>query len=281
MIAAAGAAASSLFVSRVAIASSAAALLSEEVTLKSGSIALAGTLVRHPQPAASLVLMQGAFPGERALGLARLIASRGFTVLTYDKRGFGKSGGTAPADNVSVRNLNFLADDAAAAVQWFGRQDRLGRGPLGIYGLSQAGWIAPIAAAKTPGISFIVLWSGPVCTVSEELHFSAFAEGDPDFWAKHSRADVVEHMKRVRYRADDTDPRTSLRRVSIPVLWILGGKDNSVPVYLSIERLTALQREGHSNFEYKLYPDNGHSLDDHHDKDAFDFSIGWIKQHAT
>ena len=44
--------------------------------------------------------------------------------------------------------------------------------PVGFAGISQAGWIAPLAAERSGLARFLVLWSGPVCRVSEEDIYS-------------------------------------------------------------------------------------------------------------
>jgi hypothetical protein len=69
----------------------------EEVTFKNGDVTLAGTLLipaskgKHP----ALVFTHGGGPQLRELywGLGYLYAARGFAVLSYDKRGVGKSTG--------------------------------------------------------------------------------------------------------------------------------------------------------------------------------------------
>ena len=57
---------------------------------------------------------------------------------------------------------------------------------IGFAGISQAGWIAPLAAKRSNLSKFLVLWSGPVCKVSEEDIFSKYTS-DAD---GHDRATV-------------------------------------------------------------------------------------------
>jgi pimeloyl-ACP methyl ester carboxylesterase len=128
----------------------------------------------------------------------------------------------------------------------------------------------------------MVLWSGPVCTLSEELHFSIFAKKIPNFPMYTSATEVEEHMKSVPHRADDFDPRTVLSNLSLPSLWIFGGRDNSIPVELSVSRLKALIRNGHSEFEYRVFPEGGHSLDyPGPAPEAYRFMIAWIRSAAA
>lgn len=234
----------------------------EEVRFKSRDATLAGTLVlpRDTDPAAALILIHGSGKQKRLLPLAAVLADRGFAVFTYDKRGCGRSGGVFDTEKeLSAENLNLLADDAAAAAGLVARHARTADLPLGFFGLSQGGWIGPLAAARTPETAFMAYWSGPVCTVSEELHFSDFAEEETDFWANHTQAEVDAHMRSVRYRSDDVDPCDSLAKLSIPGLWLLGGRDQSIPVALTAVRLDELISAGQQQFEYKIYPSLGHA----------------------
>ena len=232
----------------------------EDVTFESAGAVLAGTLFipRADPPLAAVVLIHGSGPEERMRWFARLLASDGFAVLTYDKRGVGMSGGVYEGDNnVSTENLSLLASDAAAAFASIREHPLLLDIPGGFAGFSQAGWIAPLAALQSPSADFIALWSGVVSTVDEELHFSALAQSSPSSLEGYSNRGFREFLGSVKYRPDDFDPRQSLSQLSIDGLWIFGGEDTSIPVDLSIARLEELIGQGH-RFDYELFPDHGH-----------------------
>ena len=55
------------------------------------------------------------------------------------------------------------------------------------------------------------------------------------------------------------DPVPYLQQQRVPGLWLYGGKDESVPVDLSIERLTILRGEG-KPFEIELFPKGQHVM---------------------
>jgi alpha-beta hydrolase superfamily lysophospholipase len=249
---------------------------SEDVTFRSTDVSLSGTVVfpDQSQPTASVVLVHGSGRTLRMLWLARLFASEGLAVLTYDKRGVGKSGGQFQGgpSAASASNLDLLAQDAAAAAGVLVQHPRTRGTPVGYIGLSQGRWIIPIAASKPPAVSFMLFFSGPVATVSEERHFSNLAENDPTFWQTHSRADVAEYMKSVRYSDGDVDPRTNLATLQVLGFWAFGGQDNIMPVDLSVRRLRELIARGQSQFRYREYPDYGHELV------VFDFSTIALSQ---
>lgn len=78
---------------------------------------------------------------------AERFARDGIVALVYDKRGVGKSGGEYEGNqSVSEKNISLLADDAVSALKRLSTHRSLDGVPVGFAGISQAGWIAPIAA---------------------------------------------------------------------------------------------------------------------------------------
>jgi uncharacterized protein len=259
--------------------SAVAAPLERELDIRSEGIRIAGTLVMpEGRPRAAIVLVPWPGKVEPALPLARQFADRGIAVYTYDKRGVGRSEGDYGVGTLKEQ-LEALGADAAAALTTVAAEPALRGTSVGFFGISQAGWVTPYAATKSRP-AFMALWSAPVCTVREEIHFSAVAEHDPSYLATHSAADIREYMKTLTPTADDVDPRPYLRQLTVPGLWIFGGKDHSIPVELSIRRLTALIENGRSNFEYKYYAGSGHSLTDD-DREGFAHVVEWIVRQAA
>ncbi len=131
----------------------------EEVTFKNGDVTLAGTLLlpaskkKHP----ALVFTHGGGPQLREVywGLGYLYAARGFAVLSYDKRGVGKSTG-----NWRLASFEDLADDAVAAAKFLQARTDIAANQIGFLGQSQGGWIAPLAASRFPDAAFAVAMSG-------------------------------------------------------------------------------------------------------------------------
>ena len=131
----------------------------EEVTFKNGDVTLAGTLLlpaaKGKRPA--LVFTHGGGPQLRDImwGLGYLYAARGFAVLSYDKRGVGKSTG-----NWRAASFEDLADDAVAAAKFLQSRSDINPTQIGFWGLSQGGWIAPLAASRFPDAAFAIALSG-------------------------------------------------------------------------------------------------------------------------
>ncbi len=134
----------------------------EEVTFKNGDVTLAGTLLTPAsngkwgkRPA--VVFTHGGGPQLREVmwGLGYLYAARGFAVLSYDKRGVGKSTG-----NWREASFEDLADDAVAGAKFLQSRMEVNPKQIGFWGLSQGGWIAPLAASRFPDAAFSIALSG-------------------------------------------------------------------------------------------------------------------------
>ena len=265
------------------------ALDRENIQFQSAGATLSGTVVfpTAAKPVAAIVLIHGSGPATRMLWLAHLFASKGIAVMTYDKRGVGRSAGTFVGGMAAATaaNLELLARDAAAGAAAIAGHTRLRETSIGLVGFSQGGWSGPLAAAGSPDVDFMAFFSGPVATTCEEGHFSDLAEGDSAFWQTHTREQVAEHMKLAKCGPEDLDPAETLMRLRIPGFWALGAQDNLMPVDLSTARLDALIAAGQSQFSYRVYPGMGHEVI------TFDFSrlslstpfhdaVAWIEQVA-
>ncbi|HET7812260.1 MAG TPA: alpha/beta fold hydrolase [Steroidobacteraceae bacterium] len=244
---------------------SATELPTEDVTFVSHGATLSGSIVfpASGEIRAAVVFIHGSGKQARNLDLGARFAREGIAALVYDKRGVGKSGGEYEANqSVGERNLLLLADDAAAALAELARHSRLKGVPLGFAGISQAGWIAPLAARKTDLAGFLVMWSGPVCKVSEEDIFSKFTS-DAD--AEHVAPRYEEALKARTQKyiwpdflGRDTDSGEDLAKLSIPGLWLFSDNDESIPVDISVARLQALRADRH-RFDYVVFSGLGHN----------------------
>jgi dienelactone hydrolase len=268
----------SLFVCAQGIAGN---LRVEEIEFTSHGTTLSGSIVLPAdQPIqAAVVFIHGSGKQTRNLQLAERFANEGIAALVYDKRGAGKSGGEYEGEqSVSEKNIALLADDAVSALQKLASNPSLKGIPVGFAGISQAGWIAPVAAEKTHLAKFLVLWSGPVCKVSEEDIFSKYT-ADRDT-ALAPTYDAALHSRTEKYVwADflgiDTDSSENLKSPTIPGLWLFSDNDGSIPVGLSIERLQVLRQGGH-RYDYVLFSGLGHNNMD----GTFATAVDWI-QRAT
>ena len=151
----------------------------EEVTFANADapgVTLSGTLTLPPsgEPFSAVVFVSGSGPqnrNEELLGhkpflvLADYLTRRGVAVLRYDDRGVGKSTGSfATATSVD------FAGDALAGVGYLRSRREIDPGKVGVLGHSEGGLIAPMAAARSKDVAFIVMLAGPGVSGEEILY---------------------------------------------------------------------------------------------------------------
>jgi uncharacterized protein len=148
-----------------------------EVSFQSGTVELSGTLLlpnaEGPRPA--VVFLHGSGPQTR-LGFrtyAAEFARLGIASLYFDKRGSGASEGSWVSSS-----LEDLVSDALAAVEYLKSVDGIDGTRIGFWGVSQAGWVAPIAAARSADVAFLILISGGGASPRESERFSYQVEFD-------------------------------------------------------------------------------------------------------
>ena len=138
----------------------------ETVLFASGDITLAGTLVlsEGSQPYPAVVLIHGSGPQKRDLVTARWFASDGITALAYDKRGVGESGG-------DFRKVPFmeLCNDVLGAIKYLKSRKEIDAKRIGVWGLSQGGWLGPLAASRSADVAFVIAVSGPGVSPGEQM----------------------------------------------------------------------------------------------------------------
>jgi dienelactone hydrolase len=257
-------------------------VIKQDIIINSEGVNLAGTIYKPKNAYASVVVVHGSGQETRMTEFAELLANNGISVLTYDKRGVGKSGGVyagpeVGTNNVDSLNINLLAKDALAALNKI--KNYSNGTPIGLLGFSQAGWIIPIAANNNPLVNFMVLFSCPTITSLEQLRFQFYTNGNTDFWVNHTEEDTRNHIKNDsdRYQFISTDPKVALRNISAPSLWLFGEKDIQIPVKLCIEQINTLKSEG-KPFEYTLFSNLGHNTAFTDDKSPVENAINWIKE---
>jgi len=251
----------------------------EDIVFNSHNTPLAGSIV-FPKSGtihAAVVFVHGSGPQTRPMHWAKRFAAHGVAALVYDKRGVGASGGDYEKRYaVTEKNLNLLADDALAGLNALRNHPKLAGVPHGLTGISQAGWIVPIAAEKDSGADFMVLWSGPVSKVSEEDIYSKYTrDKDGERVPSYQEALDARLLPYIwpSYLGKDSNPSDNLKTLDMPGLWVFGERDGSVPVDLSIERLNVLIDAGHA-YEYALMSSLGHN----NMGETFSYVADWIKR---
>jgi uncharacterized protein len=230
-------------------------------TFPSGDIRLAYRLDVPPGPGPFPAVVMGHGSGQATrhqLGsMAQGFVAAGFAVLRYDKRGVGDSGGVYEvAGNVpnSERTFPILAGDMLAGVEFLKTRPEIDAARIGLFGVSQAGWIIPLAASRSSDVKFMVLVVGPTVSVGVENYYSSLVELSPA-----ASLDDAYARSRVYAGPHGYDPLPTLEALSTPGLWLLGGVDRSIPTPLTVEVLQSLQDSGHP-YRFIVYPSADHNL---------------------
>jgi pimeloyl-ACP methyl ester carboxylesterase len=229
---------------------------SVEVTFESHGAKLSGALkmpsAQGSHPALVWVHGSGRDARDTTSPYYTDLLDRRFAVFTFDKRGVGKSQGRCcPLD------FELLAEDVVAAVDALRSRDDIDDDRIGLLGLSQGGWIIPVAATKSDGVSFAIVLSGSAVSVGEERLYSDLT-GDVGCTPSGNPAALVSRLVR-EAKPSEFDPRPYLARLDIPVLWLYGANDMSQPVEKDLTVLRPLVQRG-KEFEIAVFPDTDHAL---------------------
>jgi pimeloyl-ACP methyl ester carboxylesterase len=170
----------------------------EAVRFTNGDITLAGTLLlpagagQHP----AVVLFHGSGAQSRDLFTARWFAAQGFAALAYDKRGVGESTG-----NFRAVPFMDICGDGLAGLAYLKSRKEIDAKHIGVWGLSQGGWLGPLAASRSADVAFVIAVSGPGVSPGEqmlvyyanELRAQGVAESDVEE-ATRLRRDVWHYL---------------------------------------------------------------------------------------
>jgi pimeloyl-ACP methyl ester carboxylesterase len=146
------------------------AFAQEEVSIQSGDNTLKGVLflpkVRGPHPAVAFVHGPGALDRNHWTSHPELrahLARQGIASVCWDKPGVGASAGDWAQQSFEDR-----AREAIDIVKFLQGRPDIDKKRVGLWGISQEGWICPLAASLSPDVSFIILVSAPVRTIEDQ-----------------------------------------------------------------------------------------------------------------
>jgi len=257
---------------------------------RSQDIALAGLLFvpdnDGPFPAA--VVIHGSGTSHRDNGwyltLTKHLQDSGIVVLLPDKRGSEKSEG-----DWTTSSFEDLATDTRAAIQYLRAQQSVPLSGIGVIGMSQGGWIAPIVASQEDDLAFLVSMVGAVVSPREQLLYEEnYNLRQLGFLPGISNVLAYVGSANVRYLAQpqlydlivDYDPLPYWHDISIDSLVLFGADDTNVPSTESAKRLVNLDNP---HIRVKIYEGSGHALESPRGqgnsiirKDALDEISGFI-----
>jgi dipeptidyl aminopeptidase/acylaminoacyl peptidase len=234
-----------------------------EIYFNSGDLQLAGMLFvpEGEGPFPTVVIIHGSGTSYRDskwyLSVTQHLLNNGIAVLLPDKRGSEKSEG-------EWRGASFedLAGDTLSAIEYLKSQDYLAYSSIGLLGMSQGGWIAPLAASKSEEVSFVVSMSGAFVTTDEQLLYeetnSIHQMGTYMFLAELIAQLTTKNIQQMDFWLPlaGYDPLPYWEMVNVPAFAAFGSGDVNVPVAESIHRLQSLGKD----VKYEVYPEGGHGI---------------------
>ena len=145
-----------------------------------------------PAGRTAIVALHGASAGVRRHPLYEhlhaVLPAVGVGVATFDRRGEGGSTGEASRGRFEVQARDALAVAAALPV------DR-----IGLWGFSQGGWVAPIAATMSPDVSFLTLIASTGVSPAEQMRYATAEQTRRAGFGQ----DAVERALALRHRFED------------------------------------------------------------------------------
>jgi pimeloyl-ACP methyl ester carboxylesterase/SAM-dependent methyltransferase len=169
----------------------------EDVRFSNGAIKLAGTLVSPSSGArhSAVILVHGSGPENREYMLpwARFLIRHGIAVLGYDKRGVGESSG-----DWNRASFQDLAGDVVAAIEYLKTRGDIDQAHIGLLGISQAGWVMPLAAVRAKDLAFLISISGAGVPAAE----TTIDQARNEMTMNGMRSQVVDnviHLMKLQY----------------------------------------------------------------------------------
>jgi len=198
----------------------------EEVTFKNGDITFAGTLSIPPKSGKhpAVVMITGSGPQNRDESVAgfkifKVIAdyltTNGIAVLRYDDRGVGKSTGKSVNESTSEE----FSTDVIEAIKFLKSRGDINPKQIGLFGHSEGGLIAPMVAAKSDDVAFIVCMAGPSVNgaeiIMEQTKLIMLANGVDKEKVEKDEADSKAVLNLFLNGSSDDEIKDAIRKVKL------------------------------------------------------------------
>ena len=136
-------------------------------------------LILHGSGSTDVFHGSAAYNGQYEI-LRKTFRDAGFATAVWDKAGNGCSTGGYPHGNP----IRERARETLAALRALKQRSDIDAGRMGLWGISQGGWIGPMVAVQTDDVDFLILVSAPARDAVSQLEYQALTElrarGIPD-----------------------------------------------------------------------------------------------------
>ncbi|MEM9938588.1 MAG: alpha/beta fold hydrolase [Pseudomonadota bacterium] len=191
------------------------------------------TLPEFGDQIGGMVMVRGRGCASRLNGRARFFAKYGIAVLTFDKRGAGKSEG-----DCATFRFEQLTDDAIAAFEHLAAHPRVDAQRVGFFGESAGAWTIQAAAEQqreridAVEAAFLITWIGPSTSIIQQQISSAATYGEAVGLSKDQQ-EVLAEVSRIIVNTSLTDDEAfakldPIRRAAEAEGWLdqgFGGDD--------------------------------------------------------
>lgn len=262
-----------------------------EITAEADGVRLAGSAWIPDGADVGVLMHPGSGPSDRDNDvffppIREHLLAAGIAVCSFDKRGVGGSSGRWEEAGIVEQAADLLAGLAASRAS--GLEDL----PIGLFGHSQGGWVVVEAAAREPGIAFVIASSGGGASPARQERYSltqrtssaeALAAYDAVIALMHERPSFDEglhwlgesgvdrnHFGELQAMFEDEaiwrlvveitnyDPAGALARITCPVLAVVGADDPINPPEESVAAFRSSVRP--ELLEIAAFPGGGHRL---------------------
>lgn len=238
-----------------------AGLVEQEITFSSGELTFHGTVIapdtgtRHP--AMVMVHGSGRVSRDGYRQEAEAFARSGIVTLIYDKR---------PKRSKSDVDFELLADDALAALRALRTHPGVDPDRTGLWGVSEGGWVAPLAAAGSTDVAFVVTVGAPGVAPERQQSWNlvnrlAAAGVSGSLVDTVSRTTIGLLVGAGQFPEAGYDPAPVLARITQPVLGLWGDLDRVIPGAESLRVFQeSLDRGGNRHYTLRSVPGADHTM---------------------
>ncbi len=220
---------------------------------------------------------------------ADYLARHGCAVLLPDKRGCGKSGG-----EWLTSTFEEYAGDALAGIGLLSAVEAVDPRRIGLIGVSQGGWVLPLAAARSERVRFIILSSGSATILDDTMRYENVCNlrdaGVPGLLVPIVAPAIAGQIRKnhgVFWKNNGWfDPRPYWLQLKVPALVLNGELDRNVPVKKSVAVLEEVRRRNpDADITIRVFKGSGHGLEEGQKsgirRDCLEFMADWITQKTS
>ncbi len=291
-----------------------------DLIVRNGSNHIEGTLIcPESQTALPLVILihgSGFATRYNVMNEAVFFNSLGFASFVYDKQGMGVSTGNSGLE-LSYSEISDIILEISNTLK---KHPKIDSSRIGVWGHSEGGWVAPLAASKSKDLNFIIMSAGPAVSTLELMKqmFIKMAKKQnlsdddinkiDDYMTRFKSALMdKDYLKEVRDLIAESEgqdfsnyvlkpgtnweiniwrklnqykPKKVLDKIDVPVLALYGEDD---PVMDSQYNARLLQQMIGSNATIKLIDDANHQFmisEDTYSLDYFQAIKEWLDQNV-